>query len=198
VLAVSWDTQFSPVDVRTRTPKEFGVDARGGLFRVARAKTGRSAIGTLTRWSEAILRAYVKRLGVGLHDDAPIFRNRSGDPYSKDTLGDDFRDIREILFGKSDRRRIADMSRSGTVEAFAGDSPAGNVQQKMANTLAQSERLLRTYAPANAAPVREVDAARIVGRRRIRKQKADESVTAPVLVTLSKKKRRKTELAKLF
>ena len=34
-----------------------------------------------------------KRLGVELHGDAYVFRNRSGAPYSSDTLGDDFRDV---------------------------------------------------------------------------------------------------------
>jgi hypothetical protein len=34
----------------------------------------------------------VSRLGVELHGEAYIFRNRSGAPYSKDTLGDDFQD----------------------------------------------------------------------------------------------------------
>ena len=36
-----------------------------------------------------------EKLGVELHGEANIFRNRSGAPYSKDTLGDDFRDVRE-------------------------------------------------------------------------------------------------------
>jgi hypothetical protein len=35
---------------------------------------------------------------------APIFRNRSGAPYSKDTLGDDFREVRAMIFGEAERR----------------------------------------------------------------------------------------------
>src|ERR1700757_989194 len=49
-------------------------DAAGAIFFLDRAKTGRAAIGTLTPWSEAVLRAYVKSLGFELHADAPIFR----------------------------------------------------------------------------------------------------------------------------
>jgi hypothetical protein len=44
---------------------------------------------------------------VDLHGDAPLFRNRSGLPYSKDTLGDDFREIRQIVF-PGDKRQLAD------------------------------------------------------------------------------------------
>ena len=46
------------------------------------------------RRTERLLEAYLESLGVDLHDDAPIFRNRSRAPYSKDTLGDDFRAVR--------------------------------------------------------------------------------------------------------
>ena len=35
-------------------------------------------------------------LDLEIMPDAPIFRNRSKNPYSKDTLGDDFRAIRTI------------------------------------------------------------------------------------------------------
>jgi hypothetical protein len=34
----------------------------------------------------------------------PIFRNRSGHSYSKDTLGHDFEAVRELLFGKGETR----------------------------------------------------------------------------------------------
>ena len=37
------------------------------------------------------LHGYLEKLGVELHGDAYIFRNRSGARYSVDTLGDDFR-----------------------------------------------------------------------------------------------------------
>jgi len=52
----------------------------------------------------------------------PIFRNRSGRPYSKDTLGDDFKAVRELVFGNGETRQLADFRRSGTVEALAGDA----------------------------------------------------------------------------
>jgi hypothetical protein len=52
---------------------------------------------TLSPGSLAILTAYVKKLGVDIAPNAPLFRNRSVNPYSKDTLGDDFRDVREAV-----------------------------------------------------------------------------------------------------
>ena len=67
----------------------------------------------------AVFTAYLERLGVELHGDAYVFRNRSGAPYSSDTLGDDFRDVRTAEFGASERRTIGhDFRRSGAVEAI--------------------------------------------------------------------------------
>jgi len=76
---------------------------------------------------------------------APIFVNRSGRPYSKDTMGDDFRDIRAALFGDQERRQLADFRRSGATEALAGNATPEKLSKKMVNTL--SNRLHATYAP---------------------------------------------------
>ena len=74
---------------------------------LARAKTGRVAPGTISRRSDASLTLYrPARLGFELHNNAPIFRNRSGIAYSKDTLGDDFRTIRTMVFGANERRTL--------------------------------------------------------------------------------------------
>ncbi len=110
-MAVGWDSMLSPVDARTLTPSQCSYDAVGVMFVLDRAKTGRGAAATLSRWSLAILTAYVKKLGVELAPNAPIFRNRSGAPYSKDTLGDDFRDVREAI-NSEEKRQLADMRRS--------------------------------------------------------------------------------------
>jgi hypothetical protein len=55
------------------------------LFDVSRAKTGRAAKATLSKRVEQVLLAYLASLSVELV--GPIFPNRSGRPYSKDTLG---------------------------------------------------------------------------------------------------------------
>ncbi|MDF2621807.1 MAG: hypothetical protein K0S00_4466 [Xanthobacteraceae bacterium] len=191
-MAVAWDSQFSPVDTRTLTPAQRRQDVAGSFYAVDRAKTGRAAAGTLSQWAEAILQAYLHWLDVELMENAPIFRTRHilptikggrsylPRPYTKDKLGKDFAVVRADLFGDDEKRLLSDMRRSGTVEAFAGGAEPGGVSVKMANTLAASSRLQKTYNPVNVATVRQVDEAREVGRARIREQKAVESVTAPV------------------
>jgi hypothetical protein len=158
----------TPVDVRLLTAAQRAQDDQGSIFFLDRAKTGRAAAGTLSRWSEAILEAYLKTLPAAPIGDALLFRNRSGAPYSKDTLGDDFREIRQMVLGPEDDRQLADLRRSGTVEAFAGKADPASVSSKMANTLSASNRLHKTYNPVNVVVVREVDAARTVGRKRLR------------------------------
>jgi hypothetical protein len=61
-------------------------------------------------------------------------------------LADDFRDIRDILF-RGDKRQLADMRRSGAVEADAGGASTADLSNKMANTA--SNRLRETYNPVN-------------------------------------------------
>jgi hypothetical protein len=160
-MAVAWDTSLSPVDVRSLRPQ----DRRGDAFHVARAKTGRAAIGTLGRRSLRALDAYLSALGVEVSPAAPIFRNRSGAPYSKDTLGDDFRDVREMVFGPSETRTLADFRRSGTVEAVRGGAEGGQIAAKMANQFDKSAFLRKTYAPVDLQAVRAADEARKRGRK---------------------------------
>jgi hypothetical protein len=103
---------------------------------------------------------------------APIFRNRSGRPYSKDTLGDDFRDVRTLVFGEQEKRQLADFRRSGSVEALAGDVAPEKLSSKMANSLSQSNRLQKTYAPVQLAAVRDADASRKLGRAKLKGERA--------------------------
>jgi hypothetical protein len=91
------------------------------------------------------LRGYLEKLGVELHGDAYIFRNRSGARYSVDTLGDDFRDVRSIEFGPLERRTIGhDLRRTGAVEAIAGGANAEELAHAMGNTLSASNALFAT------------------------------------------------------
>lgn len=166
-LAVMWDTSFSPVDVRTLTPAMRHQDEGGIFFTKPRAKSGQAAIGTLSKRAQAFLAAYLDELGVELTPDAPIFRNRSGRPYSKDTFGDDFRDIRGILF-PGDARLMLDFRRSGATEALAGEANAEVISAKLANSLSESSLLRNTYLPNQVAVVRQADEARRKGRSRLR------------------------------
>jgi hypothetical protein len=183
LLAVAWDTMLSPVDVRALTIGQRCNDGQGSYFDLARAKTGRAAAGTLSRWSEAILDTYLARLSIELHDAAPIFWTRGGmssakggrpwppRPYSSDRLGIDFRRVRALLFGPDDERQIQDMRRSGAVEAMRGDAKPIKLSAKMANTIASSNRLHRTYIPVDVEAVRDVDDARKRGRERTKSRK---------------------------
>jgi hypothetical protein len=187
VMAVAWDTQLSPVDARTLKTSQMARDGQGAYFSLARAKTGRPAVGTLSRWSQAILNAYLKDLGVEMHDDAPIFRTAGSPPgpkggrpwaprpYTQDKLVKDFGLVRELVFGPDEKRQLQDMRRSGAVEATRGGAPAEQLSQKMANTLSASNRLQQVYNPVDVPTVRKVDAARESARR---EQKPKKSVTA--------------------
>lgn len=174
-LAVSWDTMLSPVDVRTLTTEQLTADGDGPLFSVARTKTGKAAIGTLSRRTWLLLKWYMRTLPPNLLPIAPIFYTRGGkagrrggrprapSPYSKDTFGDDFRVVRAALF-PGDKRQIADFRRSGAVEAVAGKVDLSALAGKMSNSIDTSRDLQETYVPHQSAVVRIADAARVRGR----------------------------------
>jgi hypothetical protein len=168
VIAVAWDTQLSPGDVRALRASQLARNAAGAFF-TERGKTGKPAGGILSTRSLAVLSAYLEKLGVELHGDAYIFRNRSGAPYSSDTLGDDFRDVRTIEFGSLERRTIGhDFRRTGAVEAITGGAKAEQVAHAMGNTLSASNALFAIYVPVNVATLRDVMNARRAGRRKLR------------------------------
>lgn len=124
--------------------------------------------GALSDRALTALQAYIAHLGVDLHGEAYIFRNRSGAPYSSDTLGDDFRDVRRALFGEREGRTLADFRRSGAVEAIAGGAKAEELAHAMGNTLSASNALFATYVPINQATLQTVLEARRRGRTRLR------------------------------
>jgi hypothetical protein len=97
-----------------------------------------------------------------------IFRNRSGAPYSKDTLGDDFRAVRMAAFGSNEKRTLADFRRSGASEAITGDAAPAALAHAMGNTLSTSNALFATYCPVNLATLRSVMEARGRGRTKLR------------------------------
>jgi hypothetical protein len=166
LISVAWDSSLSPVDVRTLTPSQRHRDGQGELFTVARAKTGRRAVATITRRASRVLDAYLVKHGFEIAPDAPIFRNRSGRPYSKGILGYDFRAVRTIVFGPEEKRTLADFRRSGAVEALRGGASAELIGSKLANDFASSTSLQKTYAPVDVATVRQADAARRQGRNK--------------------------------
>jgi hypothetical protein len=176
-IAIAYDTQMAPVDVRRLTLGMRVQHSQGAYFVTARAKTNREVIATLSKATEALLERYLVRLGVVLPSDQPFVRNRSGHVYSKDTLGDDFRDIRNIVF-PGDNRRLMDLRRTGNVEAVVGGAAPAHLAAKLSNTLSQSNQIFDTYSPVQLAAVREADRARAVGRRRLRLTRIADGIEA--------------------
>ncbi|MFN4141632.1 hypothetical protein [Aestuariivirga sp.] len=167
IVSVIWDTQFSPGDARKLKASELRRDARGLFFETSRAKTGQPVIGTLSRRTERLFTAYMERMGASPVGDAPLFRNRSGQPYSADTLGDDFRDVRRMVL-PDDNRQMVDIRRTGAVEALAGEADPAMMSAKMGNSINHNRQLAETYLPRKAVTVRLVDDARRRGRTKLR------------------------------
>jgi hypothetical protein len=168
IIATAWDTQFSPVDVRTLQERHRAVvDGRLVFDRQTdgRAKTGRAAIGTVSRRTERLLTEYLS--GTERLPDAVLFRMRTGSPYREATLAHDFADVRELVF-PGDKRKLMDMRRSGVVEAIAGGTDAVGLSAKLANSIGRSNALHKTYAPVEIEAVRKADDARLQGRRKMR------------------------------
>jgi hypothetical protein len=173
VIAVAWDSTFSPVDVRTLRQRHLKYSHGRLIFDRAvegRQKTGRAAIGTVSARTQALVTLYLTQRKVKLHDDAFLFCTRSATPYREDVLAHDFAAVRAAVFA-GDRRRLSDMRRSGAVEAIAGAAQPGTLSAKMANSIEASNFLHRTYAPIDLASVRLADEARLRGRRRMRDEK---------------------------
>jgi hypothetical protein len=178
-LAVSWDTQFSPVDARSVTKAKLSPDPNGPVFSLSRTKTGKAAIGTLSYKTERVLLHYIAGLDFELHPDTPIFHTRGADtgpkggrpqppaPYTKDTLSKDFRVVREAVL-PGDTRKIMDFRRSGTLEAIAGQVDPHALASKMANSIDTNRALQETYKPNHVAVVRFADEARLRGREALR------------------------------
>jgi hypothetical protein len=170
IVAVSWDTGFSPVDARTLAQRHrVEIDGRLVFDRQAdgRAKTGRAAIGTLCKRTERLVSAYLSEMGTVLLPNAMLFRTRSGAAYIEATLSHDFAAVRAIAF-PGDKRRLMDMRRSGVVEAIAGKADPLGLSAKLANSINRSNALHKTYAPVDIEAVRNTDEARLRGRRKMR------------------------------
>lgn len=179
IIAATWDTLFQPGDVRTLTGRHVKYRRTSAARSLwfdrtddGRIKTGRAAIGTISRRTQRLVEAYLSELGADPLPDAVLFRRANGKAFAADhELSEDFAAVRERMF-PGDERKLMDLRRSGTVEAIAGggggDGFALDLSAKLANSIDRSNELHKTYAPTNLAPVLKVDAARLRGRRTMR------------------------------
>jgi hypothetical protein len=69
-----------------------------------------------------------------------------------------------MVFGPDERRTIADMRRSGAVEARRGGASDQAIGNKLGNAFASNRMINETYGPTDLATVRQVDAARRLAR----------------------------------
>jgi hypothetical protein len=187
-LGVMWSTQLSPVDVRSLRAGQMATADQGQCFFTDRKKTDKPVGGILSERAANRLADYMVQRGAVLASNDFLFVNRSGAAYSKDTFGDDFRDVRLDLYGLDERRTMADFRRSGGVEALAGDVAVGPLAQAMGNTLDRSNKLFKTYCPVNVvnlqlvADARRKGAARLATQNKLRpvlEQTPDESAPTP-------------------
>ena len=86
LLAVAWDSQLSPVDARSLRAHDMRRDPVGVWFDVARAKTGRAALATLSKRAAYLVDAYLSQLAAKPVGAATVFRNRSGVPIARTRL----------------------------------------------------------------------------------------------------------------
>lgn len=183
VLAIMWDGQLSPVDARSLVAGQLARRRSGLRFFTDREKTGKTVGIVLSKRATRLLDAYLAQLGYELLDEAPLFRSRGlpvttarggrarpGVPYTKDILSGEFREVRALIFGPLENRKMMDFRRSGAVEAIVGGAQAEHLAHAMGNTLNVSNALYETYVPANEATVRQVADARRIGRRKLREE----------------------------
>lgn len=161
IIAVAWDSQLAPKDVRTLTPAQqshFG-------FKTARAKTGKAALGTISKRTARLIEAY-RDLVPGSPAE-PMFKAQNGAPFDEFTMSKAFARVRGRVF-PGDRRTLMDMRRSGAVEALAGKVDPGALAAKMANSINVASDLQATYLPVDPVVVRQADEARRRGREALR------------------------------
>lgn len=179
-IAVMWDTQFSPGDVRALVAGQVARSPDGQMLFTERGKTGVPVGGILSVRTAAVLDAYIAGLGYSLMADAPLFRSRGFKPgpaggrprpaasYTKDLLSEDFRTVRALVFGPGEKRQMLDIRRSGAVEAINGGSSAEQLGRAMGNTLGASNALFKTYVPVDITALQDVATSRRRGRAKLR------------------------------
>lgn len=168
VIRIAYDTQLSPVDVRTLSLDRFKTDASGiCYFETRRAKTKRRAFATITIETHKAMQAYLAACPFTVPSNEPFIRTRMGTEYGKDTLTEHFRRARSALF-PGDKRSLCDLRRTGIVELALGGATPTELSAKAANNIVSSGRLHDVYNPTQLAAVMAADEKRAIGRAKLR------------------------------
>lgn len=167
-IAVAWDTLFSPGDARLVTAEEWRTDSQGAFIQTDRLKTGRDVFAPVLPSTAAMVARYLAGLDAQPKGAALLFRARHGRPWrNKDDFAAEFRRVREMVF-PGDARQFLDLRRSGNTEAWVGGEDRENLAKALGNRLDKNDRLWETYTPPTLAAAREVQAARVIGRERLK------------------------------
>lgn len=174
MIAVTWDTLFSPGDTRLLTGRHVAYLKQGdrkALYfdrsKDGRIKTGRAAIGTVSRRTQRLCESVWEWRGLELTPEAYLWRKANGQPFKDHEMAKAFATIRD----EGDDRQLRDMRRSGSGEANAsGSSNPGLLSAKLANSIQTSNALHKTYAPVDVDAVLAFDKARLAGRQKRRGQ----------------------------
>ena len=166
-LAVMWETQLSPGDVRALTGSQRAETRKDGLLHRAR-KTGQpgrgqsSARAPGSSWrhtskSSGSRSWPTRRVQEPLRRPLPEERLRRRLP--RGARGE---------FGPAERRQMLDFRRSGAVEAIVGEATPPNSRTRWRTPSSTSNALFKTYVPVQEATIVQVTEARRKGRQRLR------------------------------
>lgn len=163
MIRVGWETLLSPVDVWTLQVPQVKRDATGHYIQRDRTKTGKEAFAAI---SDDLARDLIAHLGGREIGCAFVMRN--GEPYTRRRrVNEDFAAVRELAFGKDEKRQFMDIRRSGNVEADAAGADKADMAKLLANQIDQSKFLEETYTPPTVAKAREVARLRVEGRQKL-------------------------------
>lgn len=164
---IAWETMFSPIDVWSLRPRQLKRDTTGWYIHRERSKTDKEAFAAVSDDLGDRLQAYLVAQGRAQLDVTPILRQRNGEAYrSKDTFGDDFRDVRAAIF-PGDTRQFLDIRRSANLEADLAGADKADMAKILANAIDTSRFLDETYTPPTVAKAREVAGKRAQGRAKL-------------------------------
>jgi hypothetical protein len=167
------------VDVRTLANEQFTSDQNGPLFSVARAKTGETAVGMLSRAYPRRPAACCKTLPPKLLADVTDFLDAwwaaatqgwpAGARYIRTTHGRWFlAPCTRRTEPADDRRKLRGFPAMAVDRGGRGGTTPQQFAGRIANTVDRNKELQATCLPHHAAVVRPADQARMQGRARLR------------------------------